>query len=119
LAPGLHQALVNASAANRTSMSAEIERRLERSFKRDPAHMDDALQELGRHILAAFEAGGRLENPELPAKELMKNSVSYNRAIMRGFEAMLDKHPKPIYGDALQLICAIRARLEQAWLGLA
>jgi hypothetical protein len=40
-------------------------------------------------------------------------------AIMRGFEAMLDKHPKPIYGDALQLICAIRARLEQAWLGLA
>jgi len=81
----LIRALVNASAANRTSMSAEIERRLERSFKRDPAHMDDALQELGRHILAAFEAGGRLENPELPAKEWMKNSVSYNRAIMRGF----------------------------------
>ena len=31
---------------------------------------------------------------------------------------MLDKHPKPVYVDALQLICAIRARLEQAWLGL-
>ena len=119
LAPGLYQALVNASAANRTSISAEVERRLERSFKRDPAHMEDALQELGRHILASFEAGGRLENPELPAKEWMKNSVSYNRAIMRAFEAMLDKHPKPIYGEALQLICAIRARLEQAWLGLA
>ena len=118
LAPGLYQALVNASAANRTSMSAEIERRLERSFKRDPAHMDDALQELGRHILASFEAGGRLENPELPAKEWMKNSASYNRAIVRGFEAMLDKHPKPVYVDALQLIGAIRARLEQAWLGL-
>ena len=80
--------------------------------------MDDALQELGRHILASFEAGGRLENPELPAKEWMKNSASYNRAIVRGFEAMLDKHPKPVYVDALQLICAIRARLEQAWLGL-
>ena len=62
LAPGLYQALVNASAANRSSISAEVERRLERSFKRDPAHMDDALQELGRHILASFEAGGRLEN---------------------------------------------------------
>ena len=58
--------------------------------------MDDALQELGRHILASFEAGGRLENPELPAKEWMKNSASYNRAIVRGFEAMLDKHPKPV-----------------------
>ena len=36
---------------------------------------------------------------------------------MRGFEAMLDKH-KPVYVDALQMICAIRGRLEQAWLGL-
>jgi hypothetical protein len=118
LSPALHEKLVNAAAANGRSVSAEMEKRIEQSFEAGPPGPDDVLQTLGRHVMAAFEAGGRLGNPELPASEWMKNSLSYNRAVVRGFEAMLDKHPKPVYGDAIQLIYAIYMRLEQPWRGL-
>jgi hypothetical protein len=123
----LYQKLVEASAANRTSLSAEIERRVAQSFEADPATdpatSDDVVQDLFRHVMAAFKEGGRRESRnrsmdgkrELPEAEWIEDHLSYTEAAARAVEALADEHPKPLYGQCLRMIYVFRARLDRGW----
>jgi hypothetical protein len=85
---------------------------------------DDELQGLGRHVMAAFAAGGQrasrleTEKGELPAREWIKNPSSYTEAASRALETLVDWHPRPLFGHCLLMIYALRARADRAWLSL-
>ena len=115
LSPELYQMLVEAAATNGRSISAEMEKRIEKSFG-SSVHSNRELRDLARHVIAAFEAGGRLEDPEAPVERWIKDPLQYNRAVIRAFEALLDKHPQPRFIDLLKIIYAVKTRLEQVWL---
>src|SRR5215831_11641181 len=107
LQPAIYQKVVDAAAANRNSISTEIERRIEKSFE-DRMNPDGELRDLAVHVISAFEAGGRLENPELPVKRWIKDPLNYNRAMLGAFEALMARHPHPRYTDLIKLIYSIR-----------
>lgn len=128
LSPALYQKLVAAAASNGRSISAEMERRVEQSFEAGPPDPDDVLQTLGRRVMAAFEAGGQRASRlmeaqasgqrEIPAHQWMKDPSSYTEAASRALETLVDWHPKPLYGQCLLMIYALRARADRAWLAL-
>ena len=113
LQPAIYQQVIEAAEANRCSISMEIERRIEKSFTQNlPLSPDHELHDLAVRVLAAFEAGGRLENPGRPVKEWIADPLSYDRAVIAAFEALMAGHPNPRYIDLLKLIYAVSKRLE-------
>lgn len=113
LQPAIYQQVIEAAAANRCSISMEIERRIEKSFERNPLSPDDELHDLAVRVIAAFEAGGRLENPQAPVGQWINDPLHYDRAVIAAFEALMARHPNPRYIDLLKLIYAVSKRLEQ------
>jgi hypothetical protein len=118
LHPDIYKKLVDAAAANRNSISIEVERRIEHSFEPNATNPDSELHALAVHIVTAFEAGARLAitNREQPPKDWLKDSEAFNRGVIRAVEAMMDKHPAPRWADFLLLIVAIRDRLAAIWM---
>ena len=66
LQPETYEKVIAAASENRVSISGEIERRVEESFE---TSVPPDLRDLGLRVMAAFEAGGRLEDPEAPVEQ--------------------------------------------------
>src|SRR4051812_15327135 len=91
LSPTTYERLVEAAAANGRSISSEVEWRIEKSLVPDQMIPNSTeLNELARHVIDAFEAGGRMNDPARPVREWIKDPLQYNRALVRAFEALLD-----------------------------
>jgi hypothetical protein len=118
LQPAIYQRVVDAAAANRNSISTEIERRIEKSFE-DQMNPDGELHDLAVRVITAFEAGGRLEDPDRPVKQWINEPLNYNRAMLGAFEALMARHPHPRYTDLIKLIYSISKRLKAVWLDMS
>ena len=113
LEPGTYENLLKAAEAARVSVTAEAERRLEKSFEPDPEDPTNILRDFARHIMRAFEIGGWSDTPSLTAEEWLKDPQCYHGGMVHAFEAMLTRHPDPRFETLLRLLHAIRSRLEE------
>ena len=107
LAPETYQQLVAAAAVNHTSISAEIERRIEKSFEDNPAKPDNDLM---HRVMEAF--GARWIDIR-PAEEWMKDPTAYSNGVIRAFEVMLAHHPEPNFVSFFLILVAVRSRLAE------
>jgi hypothetical protein len=114
----LNDPCIDAAAANRKSISTEIERRIEKSFE-DRMNPDGELHDLAVRVITAFEAGGRLEDPERPVKQWIDEPLNCNRSMLGAFEALMARHPDPRCTDLIKLIYSISKRLEAVWLDMS
>jgi hypothetical protein len=113
LPPETYQRLIDASVANRTSLSAEIEVRLARSFEDDPAKPGNDLM---HRAMEAFE--GAWLSPTPADEDWMKDPLAYHGGMIRAFEALLAQHPDPRFEWFLLLLTAVRSRLEERLLAI-
>jgi hypothetical protein len=123
---GLYQHLVDAAAANRNTISTEIERRLALSFAPNAATPSDELHAFEKDVMTAFKAAGRRQSrnteafekggrQELSPDVWMKDPVVFTEAAARAFETIVVWHPKVLFGLAMRLIYVLRASLDKEW----
>jgi hypothetical protein len=109
--PVIYQKVAQAAAANRRSLSSEIERLV-------TEHFTSGASELGavnQRMATAFEAGMKLGNLERPVTELLKQSDAYDRGIIHVVRALLAGHPEPQWGDMLLLIEGLYGSVVELW----
>jgi hypothetical protein len=95
LDPGIYRQLVAAAEANRNSLSAEAERRIEKSF--GPTQVSSFYESYGALVMTAFDMGGRLAaGPERPLEEWIKDPAICERAVSLAIQALLSWLPKPL-----------------------
>ena len=112
LPPETYQRLVEASAANRTSISAEIEKRIERSFEDDATNPGNKLVRLA---MKAFEGAWQWKSPD---EDWMGDPLGYDGGVIRACEVLLAQHPKPDFDSFFLLLLAFRSRLEERLLAV-
>ena len=94
LEPTIYKNLLDAAEANRISVTAEAERRLEKSF--EPRFATYSLESYGAHVMAAFRMGGQMAAPDRPYEEWIKDEAAFDRAVALAVEALLSWRPKPL-----------------------
>jgi hypothetical protein len=94
LEPATYQRIVEAAEANHISVTAEAERRLEKSL--EPNFASQSLEAFGAHVMAAFRMGGQLVAQDRPFNEWVKDPTAYERAVALALEALMSWHPNPL-----------------------
>lgn len=95
LEPATYQKIVEAANANRISVTAEAERRLEKSF--EPHFATHSLEAFGSLVMSAFRMGGQLVAQDRPYEEWIKDDLAaFDRGAALAVEALLSWRPKPL-----------------------
>jgi hypothetical protein len=93
--PALYKQLLEAAEANRMSVSAEAERRLEKSY--GPNFDSQSDEAWGSYVIGAFNMGGQLAaGRDRPRKEWIKDPVICEQAAALAIQALLSWLPKPL-----------------------
>src|SRR5438309_1713142 len=87
LEPAIHTQVAAAAAANRRSLSAEVEHRVTASFDGNwtaasVTSEEEDLKELKESMAAAFAAGLRFGNKDQPIDDLLKDHFAFDRGII-------------------------------------
>lgn len=113
LEPAIYKKLVESAATNGRSVSAEVEWQIEYALTEVKPRSE--LSVLMSHFEAAFETGGRMRDSDRPESEWLKDSMAYDRGVILGVEALLNRHPDPRWADFMLLLFAIRDRMAAIW----
>jgi hypothetical protein len=109
--PVIYEKVAQAAAANRRSMSSEIERLVTEHFTSGSSELGVLRQQME----TALTAGLRFGNPDQPIPELLKDHFAFDLGTVRVVEALLGEHPAPRWGDILYLMTELHSLIEKFW----
>jgi hypothetical protein len=113
--PELDSVLAQAAQQSGRSVSEEIERRLDLSFKSEDVFTaalgGPELRDHALILIASFAAGGRSDSNGRPPQEWLRDKDSYRQAFVGAAMAMINAMPSPTIDEKVLLLEALKMRI--------